>query len=270
MFRLAFCDLDGTLLKTDHTVSPVVAQTLQAVIDAGKFITICSGRSYPQFSEWLAVLPVNAPVVTCNGGVIVELATRKVLFENPIPADVMKDVALFAEEEHVNARISLSDVRTLLDYRAEEGRFVLSRDGELVTGIDDPLSVLDQPAHKCILLHGGPDANQRSIERLTVRLGGRARVVASSERWAEVVAPGVSKAVGMAWLCRYLGVAQGETLAIGDADNDIEMLEWAGCGVAMGNAMPAARAAASWVAPHVNDDGAAVALRRFMLNGVLD
>jgi Cof subfamily protein (haloacid dehalogenase superfamily) len=267
LYRLAFCDLDGTLLKHDQTVNPAVSEAMQAVIAAGKMVTICSGRSYQQFSQWLDMLPVNVPVVTCNGGVIVEPRTRRLLLEQTIPLDVARETARFSAENSINLVIALDDVHTVLAYRSAEREFVLLRDGETVSVVPDPVAVLVRPIHKAIIMPGEARATERAIHMLQKRLGIRSRVVASSDRWAEIIAPGVSKAKGMEWLCQHLGVRQEETLALGDADNDVEMLEWAGCGVAMGNALPAARAAADWVAPSVEDDGAAVALRRFMLNG---
>ena len=70
----------------------------------------------------------------------------------------------------------------------------------------------------------------------------------------------------MAWLADHLGVRREETMAIGDGDNDVEMLEWAALGVAMGNATPQTKAAADWIAPAVEEDGLAAALQRFVLD----
>jgi hypothetical protein len=81
----------------------------------------------------------------------------------------------------------------------------------------------------------------------------------------EVVLPGISKAQAMARVAQQLGVSREETLAIGDGDNDVEMVEWAGLGVAMGNATPAVKAVADWIAPSVDEDGVAVALLRYVL-----
>jgi hydroxymethylpyrimidine pyrophosphatase-like HAD family hydrolase len=81
--------------------------------------------------------------------------------------------------------------------------------------------------------------------------------------------PGISKASAMARIADYLGVRREETIGIGDGDNDIEMVEWAGLGVAMGNATPATKAVADWVAPSVQEDGVAVTLRRFVLGPAL-
>jgi 5-amino-6-(5-phospho-D-ribitylamino)uracil phosphatase len=76
---------------------------------------------------------------------------------------------------------------------------------------------------------------------------------------------GVHKGHGLAWLAERLGIEQSRTMGIGDSEADIPMLRWAGLGVAMGNAAPDVKAAADWVAPSLEEDGAAVAIERFVL-----
>jgi Cof subfamily protein (haloacid dehalogenase superfamily) len=103
------------------------------------------------------------------------------------------------------------------------------------------------------------------IAPIQERVGDEARLVTSGPRTIEVILPGISKAGALSWLANYLGVPREETMAIGDGNNDLDMLEWAGLGIAMGNATPEVKAAADWIAPDVEADGVAVALRRFVL-----
>ena len=80
---------------------------------------------------------------------------------------------------------------------------------------------------------------------------------------------GVSKGDALRRLADHLGIAQGEVMAVGDQDNDATMIAWAGLGVAMGNGSPAVKAIADWVAPPLAEDGAAVAIERFVLSAPL-
>ena len=82
----------------------------------------------------------------------------------------------------------------------------------------------------------------------------------------EVVPRDVNKGRALAWLAEHYRIPQQAVLAIGDQENDISMLSWAGLGVAMGNAVPSAQQAADWLAPTLENDGAAVALDRFVLH----
>jgi len=80
-----------------------------------------------------------------------------------------------------------------------------------------------------------------------------------------VVPQGVDKGKGLAWLADHLGIPQASVMAVGDQENDLAMVRWAGIGVAMGNAIPALQRAADWVAPPLDEEGAAAALERFIL-----
>jgi hydroxymethylpyrimidine pyrophosphatase-like HAD family hydrolase len=91
-------------------------------------------------------------------------------------------------------------------------------------------------------------------------------IVPSHPYMVEGLPAGVDKGQGLAWLADYCGIPQTAVLAVGDNDNDVPMILWAGVGVAMGNASPAARAAADWVAPPVAEDGAAAALEKFVFH----
>lgn len=81
----------------------------------------------------------------------------------------------------------------------------------------------------------------------------------------EINASGVSKAKGLSTLCAHLGIDLAECMAVGDADNDVEMLKAVGFGVAMGNALPVVKAAAGAVMSDCNHDGCAEAIERFLL-----
>ena len=94
---------------------------------------------------------------------------------------------------------------------------------------------------------------------------GRLTVLRSHELFTEVTPPNASKGNALAFLADRYGISQAETIAVGDSDNDISMIRWAGLGVAMGNAAPEVIAAADWVAPSVFDDGLAAVIEEFVL-----
>jgi Cof subfamily protein (haloacid dehalogenase superfamily) len=251
-------------MRYGQPVTPVVIAAMQAVIDNGKWITICSGRGYQQFDPLLDQLPNNAPLVCAHGALIIDHPTRRVLYEQPVPLVAVRETIRFAVENQLDLRAPLADLDTALEYHRSERSFVQTRARVVIRKLDDPFDVLERPPHK-ILMVVPPEQLLRLQDRLRERLRGHARVTASSRSWMDVVHPTVSKGDGMARVADYLGISQGETLAIGDSDNDVEMIEWAGLGVAMQDAMPAALAVANWVAPAVEEDGAALTLRRFML-----
>jgi len=265
MYRLIFCDLDGTVITYERALHPAVHEAMQAVANAGRFITISSGRGFQLLKPFLSSLVINAPVVGCNGGLIVEPATRKILYVRPMPLATAQDLVRWCQMEKLEVWVYLDDLETMLEWRPDGTGGILRRDGDMVAQVADPLSALIRPPHKLIVLPGSEECVPPVIARLQQHLGDQARVLASSPKVIEVIMPGVSKADAMSRVATLVGVRREETLAIGDGDNDVEMLEWAACGIAMGNGTERAKAAADWIAPTVEEDGLAVALRRFVL-----
>lgn len=265
MYRLVFCDLDGTVMTWHQEVRPAVQQAMGAVVDAGAWITICSGRGYQLVKPFLDRLPVNAPLICCNGGLIVEAFTRRVLQVRATPLALAHDVIRLCQAEGIPLLCYLADMETMLERRPSDPGFVLRRDGVVIRQVAEPIREVTEPPHKLLVVTASPEDTPPALTRIEQVVDGRARVLTSSPVWIEVLPPGLSKARAMAWLADHLGVRREETMAIGDGDNDVEMLEWAALGVAMGNATPQTKAAAKWVAPAVEEDGLAVALQRFVL-----
>jgi len=267
MYRLVFCDLDGTLATFDGRVSPAVQKSMQAVVDAGAWITLSTSRGYQMVKPFLDRVVINAPMVCCTGGLIVEAFTKRIHYLKPLPLDMAHDLARLSQSEGILMWFYLADMETMLEKRVGDDRFALRCDGVTIRQVPDPVPELTEPPHKVLIETALPQATPGVARRVQEYVGDRARIVVSSPMRIEVVLPGISKAQAMARIAEQLGVSREETLAIGDGDNDVEMVDWAGLGIAMGNATPAVKAVADWLGPSVEEDGVAVALRRFVLKG---
>lgn len=266
LYRLIVCDLDGTVCTYDHRVNPAVREAMQDVLAADLWITLCTGRGYQTVHPFLGLVPVNAPLICCNGGLIVEPTTRHVLQVQPMSLPLAHKLLGLAQEEGLETWVYLDDMETMLEYNPSEPHPVLRRHGEIVRQVTDPITELKRPPHKLVIITESPQDTPAAIASIKRCVADEARVLTSSPRLVEVIMPGISKARAVSWVADRLGVAREETIAIGDGDNDVEMLNWAGLGIAMGNGTPAAQAAADWIAPPAEEDGLAVALRRFALD----
>jgi Cof subfamily protein (haloacid dehalogenase superfamily) len=133
-----------------------------------------------------------------------------------------------------------------------------------VTAVEDLAGWLSQPPIKFLFLEQ-EDAIPELVRDMQAQFDGRLQVVRSWDRLIEATGPGASKGDALARLAAHLGTSQSRTMAVGDQDNDLSMIAWAGLGVAMGNASPAAKAAADVIAPSLEADGAAWAIERYVL-----
>jgi Cof subfamily protein (haloacid dehalogenase superfamily) len=153
-----------------------------------------------------------------------------------------------------------------LDERRHPKTFYHHMLGERLVWVDDLSSVLEQHDPVKFLVFVEPhEANHVEVE-LRQRFDGLMELTRSHAIIIEGNPLGVSKGDALRRLAAHLDVPQTEVMAVGDQDNDISMIAWAGVGVAMGNGSQAVKSAADWVAPPLSEDGAAVAIERFILN----
>ena len=265
--KLIALDIDGTLLAplpdtgySAEEVSPAVREAIDRAVDAGCHIVLASGRA-PLSMSWVLErleLPRNgekAMTVASNGAVTFSYPPVEVVSEVTFDAreavrTVLKEVpeAAVAVEEHgVGYRVNRHFPKGELD-------------GEMIlTPIDDLVA-----AEVSRVIIRDPESTSEDFVSLAAKLGLHGtNYFIGWTAWLDLAPEGVSKASGLAEVAERLGVAQEHVLAIGDGRNDIEMLEWAGRGVAMGQSPDEVKAAADSVTATVEDDGAALEINRW-------
>ncbi len=133
-----------------------------------------------------------------------------------------------------------------------------------MTAVKDLAGWLSRPPIK-FLFFEQEEAVPELVRDMQAQFNGHLQVVRSWDRLIEATGPNISKGEALARLAAHVGASQSGTMAVGDQDNDVSMIAWAGLGVAMGNASPAAKAVADVIAPSLEDDGAAWAIERYIL-----
>ncbi|MBI5350130.1 MAG: HAD-IIB family hydrolase [Chloroflexi bacterium] len=134
--------------------------------------------------------------------------------------------------------------------------------------VDNFLTDLPEVPHKFILsLHDPQERNAlaKELRETFDQHLAKITVVPSHPVLVEGLPSGMSKAVGVEWLANHFGIKREEVMCVGDNDNDAELLQWAGVGVALSSGSPAALATADWIAPSVHEEGAAVAIEKFVI-----
>lgn len=264
--RLVALDIDGTLLKwvdgggtTHEEISPAVGEAVRRARAAGCHVVLASGRSPHGMTPVADLLELHAEapvwVVASNGAVVFRYPPLEVVKEETFDAGPAvravlrrRPSALVAVEERgVGYRVTK---------QFPEGE--LSGD-MILTELDDLVAA---PVSRVIIRD--PQATADDFIALAEELGlhGTDYVVGWTA-WMDLAPKGVSKASGVAYVGEQLGVPPADVLAIGDGRNDIELLQWAGRGVAMGQAVQPVRDAADAVTAGVDEDGVAVELGRY-------
>ncbi len=265
MIKLIAADLDGTLVDRQGHIDEVEIEALRRARDLGLQVVIATGRMPTIIDHFLDRLDVRPedPVVGAQGGVIARRDGR-ILRVLIIPRDVAEQGAAIAREFGATPVFYTPNdiVMERVAFSPEQDVFWL---GKGLRYDPDALSHLDDDLVKILAVHTDPGAVPELLAAFRQALGDRADVVRSHHWFVEAVNKEANKGAAIAWIAQQMGVDREEVLAIGDADNDVSMLRWAGVGVAPGDAAPEARAAADWIAPPLGQHPVAAALARFLL-----
>lgn len=261
---LAF-DLDGTVLSEQFVISPRVLAAIQEAKTRGVHVTIATGRPPAVTLPYAEQIGVTAPILCLQGGLVYDTTSRRALRHITLPHTLACElIALEDAYPQWQAVAYLNGDMFMSSKRYDDAFYesLLGKDYSLHTDMCGALAG-DNP-DKVLFIIEPPDA-KAILRVLGEVVGERASVVQSHARFIEVNPLGATKGAGLAWLAQHLNIPRERVMAIGDQDNDVSMLKWAGLGVAMGNGSPAAQAVADWIAPPIHEDGAAVAIERFIL-----
>ena len=253
-----FIDLDGTVV--DHAeLLPSAVESVAALQDAGVPVVVSTGRMFISARRFADLLDAADPVVCFQGALVGLRSTQEVLRHEQLAVDDARAIiaAIVETGEHLN--VMTSDAFYVAEDNAEAQRYAQSARVP-VNAVGDLVAWLDQPVTK-LVVSGEPERMDALRDALVPRFGERAFIAKSLPHYLEVAAPGVHKGVGCAFAAATLGLDPACCVAIGDGENDLEMLEWAGFGIAVDGGHPALLATADWIAPPVEDEGAPRVMR---------
>jgi len=270
--RALFVDIDGTLVGAENRVSPGVQRAIRAARERDCEIILCTGRTRHTAQPIAELIgPPLGYVISSNGGVVMHLDTQEVLCRHLLPIPMALEV--------VRAIVTLG----LEPYVYEDGTGPTIESARVLYHPDLPVGpwatrpryrphpaiLEDLPfAPVSVSTFGPPEKIRPLVQQLRARLPADLSLIESgtADHWGmDVFTARVNKCRGLELIAERLGVSQAETMAIGDHINDLEMLTWAGIGVAMGNALPEVCAVADWVTASLEEDGVARAIERFIL-----
>jgi Cof subfamily protein (haloacid dehalogenase superfamily) len=257
-------DLDGTVMGRERIISQRVRHAVKQAIDQGHLVTIATGRGFAPTAHFAQDLGVNAPIICYQGALVRDYRDGRTVHSATIPLAVARDLIAFSETRKLNFQVYTQDDRAYVDQLNSVAEGIAELTGIPVTAVKDLAGWLSHPPIKFIFFEQ-EDAVPELVRDLKAQFDGHLQVVRSWDQLIEATGASISKGEALARLAVHMGVAQAETIAVGDQDNDVSMIAWAGLGVAMGNASPAAKAVANVVAPALEADGAAWAIEQYVL-----
>jgi Cof subfamily protein (haloacid dehalogenase superfamily) len=262
-FRLAAIDLDGTLLRSDETVSRRSRSALAAAVGEGLTVVLASARSPRSVAEFADDLGLAGLAVCANGATLYDLDARRILRHTPLALETIRTLVASLRERMPGVAFGWE-----LELRfGSEAAYESLRDPRWPRpeGSFEPCDALafGRPLTKLLVRHPATGLDDLYAEVVAVA-GEDAAVTLAGNAFVELAAPGVSKGAGVAEVAGRLGLDAAAVVAFGDHLTDVPMLDWAGLGVAVANAQPAAIEAADEVTASNDEDGVALVLERLL------
>lgn len=270
--KLIALDLDGTLLNPDLKITNYSINILNRIMEQGIEIVICTGRTLSELPEEFKQMPHIKYYITCNGAVIWDRHELKMIYENPIAADDVKELMEILNpydmrtEVFALGRIFISQkcYSRFYEYGGLNHDDFLLKTRTPVDSIEEFVEDFNQPVDKFNLFFKTPQERQTAWEDC-VRHG--FNVTSSFEQNMEVNAPTANKGIGLKALAQQLNVQANEIMAFGDNLNDMSMLRFVGHPIAMGNAVPELKEIATYVTKANYEDGVAQGIEKLLLEG---
>ncbi|NTW72677.1 MAG: HAD family phosphatase [Eubacteriaceae bacterium] len=268
MYDLLAIDIDGTLINFEQPdISERVKNAIFKAQEKGVYVVLISGRNYYSMKRFVEELKIKEYGITTNGAVVIDLKTRTKIIETCLSKEMASDICTIIEKADVPYAISadlnvyatekhaeFSSFKTLAQ---EEDNLIIIENGQKYTAenhINKFVFVADN--EKLSLMY----------EEIIEKYGDRVNVEHGYEFHMEVYPKTINKGVALTALAKQINIPIERVMAIGDAENDIEMLKMAGLGVAMGNAINNVKDYADYITKPIDEDGVAWAIEKFILN----
>ncbi len=266
MYKIVVLDIDGTLVNSDRVVTEKTKEYIKKATEKGVKFCLASGRPpsgiLPVAKE-IGLDKMGGYMLGYNGGACVNCETMEVLYETFIKSDEMSKIHAYGNEH--NIPMMTYDGNTLL-ISTEETEYIKEEagiNGFVIKKADDFLKEVTFDFPKVLFTDHSEelDKHEEAIKTLLPQF----EVFRSMPYFLEVCPKNIHKATGIQRVIEILGIKQEEVIAVGDGFNDYTMIEYAGLGVAMGNAHDGVKAIANYITTTNDEDGVCKVIEEFIL-----
>lgn len=265
-YKLVALDLDGTIIGRDLKISPATRNAVAMAQSVGMMVTLATGRMFKAALPFARELRLDTPLICYQGALVKHPGTGEELFHRTIPLPAARQVIATIQGLGHHLNVYVDDELYVAKVTPEAERYAsLSR--VEVHPVGDLLEFLQVEPTKLVVVCA-PEITDGLVQDLNQQFGGSLFITKSYPIFCEIAQLGCGKGQALSHLAAHLGVAREETVAIGDNLNDVDMIEWAGLGIAMAESSQELLAVADVVTGSLAEDGAAAALESLLRQSV--
>jgi len=267
-YCLIALDLDDTLLGEDQSISERNRLALKKARQKGVHVTIATGRMFRSCLPYARELGLSdIPVIVYHGALIRTLQQEEPLYYRPLEKDLALEVINDCQEKGYHVNLYLEDRICVKEHNVYTRYYktISSVEMEPVGELTGYLKQCRQKPAKLTVINwdGWLDDLQQYLQQ---KYGSRLKVMGSLPNFLEITHPEATKGQALEFLSSKLGISREQVIAFGDSYNDIDMLEYAGLGVAVGNARPEVKEVADLVTLSHGEDGVAEVIEKYVVN----
>ena len=268
--KLLVLDIDGTIAGVSNRISNRVIEAVQAVQGKGIQVAIATGRMYCSALNYHTQIGSNLPLITYQGAWIQDPVSQKIHQHLSVYKEIALKLLDYFEKPELRQLLSVHfyiNDQLYVRELTEDTKIYGQRSGITPIPVGDLRSCLNNEPTKILALCEDTKVIDKLLDDLRLQYTpAQLYLTKSVATFFEATNPLVNKGAAVRYIAEeLLGLQRNNVMTVGDNFNDVEMLEYAGIGVAMGSAPAKVKAIANWVAPDVEQDGAAVAIEKFLL-----
>ncbi len=267
MYKLIALDMDGTLLNDDKVVSEKNKEALKKAKELGVYVVLASGRPIDgllKFLEELNLLGEDDYVLSYNGCLVQKTKTREAVCDVTLKGRDLKYLKKLADEAGLNIH-AFSKEKGLITPKENKYTTYEAHHNGIDFHIDDFSGIKDDEDIIKVMMIDEPEILDEGMKKLPSEVYEKYSVAKSAPFFLEFFNKEASKGIGVKLLAEHLGIKREEIITVGDEMNDYSMIEYAGLGVAMGNACEKIKEIANFVTDTNNNDGVAKVVEEFII-----
>ncbi|MEN6348797.1 MAG: Cof-type HAD-IIB family hydrolase, partial [Syntrophomonas sp.] len=255
--KLVAIDLDDTLLDSGLKISDKCNQAINEVQERGILVTLATGRMFRSALPYAGALKMDIPLITYQGALVKNSLSRETLYYQPVPRDLGTRVMEFFKNAGIHYQAYFGD-ELCMESLSPEGQYYAELSGIKPLLVENLIAASRKhEALKILAVCYDEDLILQMERELKSLYGDVANITRSKPIFLEVMSNRANKGEALQVVAEHYHIQREEVLALGDSYNDLAMIEWAGTGVAMGNARDAVKEAADYVTLSNEEEGVA-------------